>query len=87
MPQTSFWGTDSSIQLECVKNPENEYTLYVLIKMGFGNGEEGTVTLSVHTEDERFPCEHGQLTHQLSRVSHKQTRFLLTVDHPLVHVQ
>lgn len=58
-----------------VKNAQNEFIfiLYLLIKMGFGNGEEGAVTVSTHTEDKRFPREHRQLTHQLSGVSHKQT--------------
>lgn len=59
----------------------------LLIKVRFGDGKEAAVTVSTHTEDKRLASEHGQMTHQLARVSHKQTRVLISVNHPLVYVQ
>lgn len=60
---------------------------YLLIKVRFGDRQEAAITVRTHAEDERLSSEHGQVTHQLTRVSHKQTRVLISVDHPLIYVQ
>lgn len=63
------------------------WCVILLVEVGLGNVEEGAVSVRSDGEDERFPREHGQVTHHLSRVGDKQQRFLFPVDHPLVHVK
>lgn len=62
-------------------------TQHLLIEVGFGDPEEGAVSLGPECEDEGFPGEHRQLPHQLPWLCHKQAHLLRLVNHALVHVQ
>lgn len=67
--------------------PHLPCTQALLIEVGFGDPQEGTVSLGTQCEDEGFPGEHRQLSHQLPWLGHKQAHFLSLVNHSLVHVQ
>lgn len=58
-----------------------------LVEVGLGNGEEAAVSVGSDSEDEGLAGQNSQLAHQLPGVGHEQTCVLLTVDHPLVHMQ
>lgn len=59
----------------------------LLIEVGLGNVEKGAVSERSDSEDERLPCEDGQVTHHLSWMSDKQQGLLFSVYHTLVHVK
>lgn len=59
----------------------------LLVEVGLGYGEEGAVSVGSHGEDEGLPCEDGQVTHHLSRVSDEEQTLFLTVDHTLVDME
>lgn len=58
-----------------------------LVEVGFGDLEEGAITLSFDSEDERLSCENSQLTYHLTRLGHKQTHCFLLIDHLLIDVK
>lgn len=55
--------------------------------MRFGNGQEAAVSLGSDGEYERLPGEDGEVTDELARVCHKQSRLFFAVNHPLVNVE
>lgn len=55
--------------------------------MRFGDRQEAAVPMCSYGKNQGLSRQHGQLTDKLSRVSHEQTRLLLSIDHPLVHMQ
>lgn len=59
----------------------------ILIEMGLGNGEVGAVSVRSHCEDEGFPCEDSQVTHQLPGVSNKKQGLLFAVYHTLIDME
>lgn len=81
------------ILLVCWEEERNErlfvclcVSLIVLIEVGLGYGEEGTVSVSSHSEDEGLPRENSKVTHHLSWVGDKQQGILLAVYHTLVNM-
>lgn len=55
--------------------------------MGLGYRQEGAVSVSTHCEDEGLPREDSQVAHHLPWVGDKQQALLLSVYHPLVHME
>lgn len=59
----------------------------ILIEMGLGNGEVGAVSVRSHCEDEGFPCEDSQVTHQFPGVGNKKQGLLFAVYHTLIDME
>ncbi len=63
------------------------WTENLLIEVRFRDGQEASVPMCPYGEDKWLTRQYGQLTHQLSWVSHEQTRVHLSVNHPLVNMK
>ena len=55
--------------------------------MSLGYGEEGAVSVSSDSEDERLAGQNSQVTHHLTRSGDKQQGVLLAVNHTLVNME